>query len=227
MKKRIIIIIPLLAFHAAVFSQSFDDNSIPKQVSQSPNMKSVTPDSLQMAQAGEIPFASSITPTFQLNDTTPAIVPAYSNKLFSRMPFFVNEQFSVGLGKTYNNFKYENITSVGTTLLFHPASKLNIAITPVISHYLFGSPQLPSFTDFSATINASYEVSNRMVIKGYGQVSTASNKFLGYPPYVPQNAYGVGVLYKVNKNIGIEVDMEQSKSNGIWYNEHNGFPTDY
>lgn len=227
MKKLIIIIISLLAYSAAGFSQSFDDNSVPKQVGQSPDTKNMSTDSLQMVQTGDIPFATSITPAFQLNDTTPAVIPAYSNKLFSRMPFFVNEQFSVGLGKTYNNFKYENITSFGTTLLFHPVSKLNIAVTPVISHYLFGSPQLPSFTDFSATIHASYDVSNRMVIKGYGQVSTASNKFLGYPPYVPQNACGVGVLYKVNKNIGIEVDVEQSKSNGVWYNDHNGFPTDY
>lgn len=227
MKKLIIMIISLVAFRGTGFSQSFDDNSVPKQIGHYSEAKALVPDSSRMAQTGDISFAPSASSAFQWSDTTPSVVPAYSNKLFSRMPFFVNEQFSVGLGKTCNNFKYENSTSFGTTFLFHPTTKLNIDITPVISHYLFGSPQLPSFTDFSATINARYHVSNRMVIKGYGQVSTASNRFLGYPPYVPQNAYGVGVLYKVNKNIGIEVDVENSKYNGIWYNEHNEFPTDY
>ncbi len=227
MKKLITIIISLLAFSTAGFSQSSDDNSVPKHVVQSSEAKVMIPDSLHMAQAEDITFSPSISPDFQLKDTMPKVETDLSKQVFSRMPFFVNEQLSVALGKTYNNFKYENITSFGTTLLFHPIDKLKIDITPVISHYLFGSPQLPSFTDFSATINARYDISDRMIIKGYGQVSTSPNKFCGYAPFVPQNAYGIGFMYKINKNIGIEVDVEQSKYNGIWYNEHNGFQNDY
>jgi hypothetical protein len=227
MKKLITLIISLLAFTAIGFSQSSDENSVSKRFGQLPEVKSVVRDSLGIAPAGDISFSPSISPDFQLHDTMPKVGANLSKPLFSRMPFFVNEQLSVALGKTYDNFKYENITSFGTTLLFHPVDKLHIDITPVISHYFTGSAQLPSFTDFSANINARYDVSNRMTIKGYGQISSSPNKFGGYAPFVPQNAYGVGVMYKVNKNIGIEVDVENSKYNGIWYNEHNGFPTDY
>ena len=219
MKKLITLIISLLAFTATGFSQSSDENNVSKRFGQLPEAKAVVPDSSRMAQGGDISFSPSISPNFQLHDTMPKVGTNVSKPLFSRMPFFVNEQLSVALGKTYDGFKYENITSFGTTFLFHPTDKLNIDITPVISHYLTGSPQLPSFTDFSTTINARYAVSNRMTIRGYGQISSSPNKFCGYTPFVPQNAYGVGVMYKVNKNIGIEVDVENSKYNGIWYNE--------
>lgn len=186
-------------------------------------------DSLSRQKISSIAPASTTLPSFYLADSLSLKAQQLPKPVFSRLPFFINEQLSVALGKSSYNFKYENITSFGTSFLLRPMNKLTLEVTPVIAHYFFGNKQFSPFTDFSCSFGAQYDLSEKVAVKAFGQVSasTNTNKFYGYAPFVPQNAYGVGLKYKPNKSLSFEVSVEQSQYNGMWYNEHNGMQSAY
>jgi hypothetical protein len=212
-------------FSAAGFGQSIENNTAKTITPSVPEINTQPSDSFHVASQNFHPICS----TFGSNDavTTPSL--SSTGHTFARLPFFINEQFSVGLGKSSNIFRYENITSFGTTFLFRPMAKLTFEISPVISHYFFGNKQLSPITDLSCNITAQYDLSEKVAVKAFGQISTSNNpnKFYGYAPFVPQNGYGVGLKYKANKNLSFEVSVEQSQYNGMWYRQSNPAQNDY
>lgn len=217
-----------LTFASLIFGQTDDKTHTEAKAVQPMARPTPAADYQQATSANTMVSAPTTLPAFQLNDSLTDKQIKQPRQLITRQPFFVNEQFSVALGKSHANFKYENITSIGTSFLIRPMSKLSFEVSPVISHYFFGNKQISPFTDFSCTFDAQYDLSEKIAVKAFGQVSSSSaNKFYGYTPFVPQNAYGVGVKYKVNKNIGFEVSVERSQYNGMWYHEHNGTNSNY
>lgn len=227
MKTFATIILSLYLFSTFASGQSSDKSTNKEIGSSFPKVAAQSCDSVQLTPIRCMSSLPPVLPAFHLADSLSQQNQQLPRQIVSRAPFFINEQFSVALGKTYSDFKYENVTSFGTSFLIRPMEKLTIAITPVISHYFTGSRQYPSFTDFSGCFTAQYDITDKMAVKAFGQLSTSANKFYGYTPFVPQNAYGVGFKYKANKNLSFEVDVEQSKNNGMWYNEHNGMQTTY
>ncbi|GAT63120.1 hypothetical protein [Paludibacter jiangxiensis] len=229
MKRITTLILSLSLFGALAFGQSPEKLYAGDKSVKQPTITMPATDSLSRQEISTIAPAPVNLPSFYLNDSLSQKVQQLPKPVFSRGPFFINEQFSVALGKSSYNFKYENITSFGTSFLFRPLNKLTFEVSPVIAHYFFGNKQLSPFTDFSCSFGAQYNLSEKVAVKAFGQVSasTNTNKFYGYAPFVPQNAYGVGLKYKANKNLSFEVSVEQSQYNGMWYNEHNGMQTTY
>jgi hypothetical protein len=153
----------------------------------------------------------------QSKDTLKQEAAGFAAKAFTRMPFFIDEQFSVALSRAHSAFGYENVISFGTTFLWNPAKKLTIGVTPVISHYFWGPGQnASSLTDFSCEFAARYSLTDRLSLNAYGQVSTTPVKPYCYPlPAAPQNVFGAGVMFKVSKSVGIGLSIEKSDYNGF------------
>jgi len=229
MKRITTLILSLSLFGALAFGQSPEKLYTGEKSVKQPTITMPATDSLSRQEISAVAPAPTALPSFYLNDSLSQKAQQLPKPVFSRGPFFINEQFSVALGKSSYNFKYENITSFGTSFLFRPMNKLTFEVSPVIAHYFFGNKQFNPFTDFSCSFGAQYDLSEKVAVKAFGQVSasTNTNKFYGYAPFVPQNAYGVGLKYKANKNLSFEVSVEQSQHNGMWYHEHNGMQTAY
>ncbi|MTK54647.1 hypothetical protein [Paludibacter sp.] len=229
MKRITTIILSLSLFGALAFGQSSEKLYTGENSINQPTITMPVVDSLSRQKISVIAPAPTALPSFYLNDSLSLKAQQLPKPVFSRGPFFINEQFSVALGKSSYNFKYENITSFGTSFLLRPMNKLTFEVTPVIAHYFFGNKQLSPFTDFSCSFGAQYDLSEKVAVKAFGQVSasTNTNKFYGYAPFMPQNAYGVGLKYKPNKSLSFEVSVEKSQYNGMWYNEHNDMRTAY
>jgi hypothetical protein len=229
MKRITTFILSFLLFGTLVFGQSPEKLYTGGNSCKQPTIAMPVADSLPEQKISAIAPAPTALPSFYLADSLSQKTQQLPKPVFSRLPFFINEQFSVALGKSSYNFKYENITSFGTSFLLRPMNKLTFEVTPVVSHYFFGNKQLKPFTDFSCNFGAQYDLSEKFAVKAFGQVSasTNTNKFYGYAPFVPQNAYGVGLKYKPNKSLSFEVSVEQSQYNGMWYNEHNGMQSAY
>lgn len=229
MKRITTLILSLSLFDALAFGQSPEKLYAGEKSVKQPTITMPVADSLSKQKISTIAEVPATLPSFYLNDSLSQKTQQLPKPVFSRLPFFINEQFSVALGKSSYSFKYENITSFGTSFLLRPMNKLTFEVTPVISHYFFGNKQLKPFTDFSCSFGAQYDLSEKVAVKAFGQVSASTNinKFYGYAPFVPQNAYGVGLKYKPNKSLSFEVSVEQSQYNGMWYNEHNGIQPVY
>ena len=139
MKRMTTLILLLSLFGALNFGQSSEKlYAGDKSVKQLTITMSAT-DSLSRQEISTIAPSPAALPSFYMNDSLSHKAQQLPKPVFSRGPFFINEQFSVGLGKSSNIFKYENITSFGTTFLFRPMQKLTLAISPVISLYFFNT----------------------------------------------------------------------------------------
>lgn len=231
MNKPLSILFLLFAFNAAIFGQAPESRSAKITDGQLPKVAVQTSDSLRIEQY-RTPAVSlpAISPNFQLKDSLQANTPDFSRPLFTRLPFFISNEFSVSLGRrTQSDFKYANVTSIGTSFLIQPTDRLSFNITPIISHYLFGSKQYSPFTDVSCYVSGKYDVSDWMAVTAYGQVNaTSGNKQLyGSPLFVPQSAYGVGMLFKVSNSVKFEVSVNNARYNGLWNQGSNRIPADY
>lgn len=218
MKIPLSILLLLFLVDAVSFGQSSEKQSSAKNlVSGFQQIASQMPDTVRGSRytvAASLPAAK---PAFALADSSALSVQDLSRKLFTRSPFFINEEFAVSLSRhSQNDFKYANVTSVGTSFQIRPTDKLSISVTPVISHYFFGSKQYAPFTDISCNVSAQYAVSDWLAVRSFGQVSTTNgNKINGAPYFSQPSFYGAGVMFKVSDNVKFEVSVDNARYAGF------------
>jgi hypothetical protein len=141
--------------------------------------------------------------------------------------FTLSQTFAVSGNRSSHNFMYEGNTSVGLSLLWRPAEKLTISVTPSISRYFFGPKQLMSVVSPSVDAAVKYQLSDWLAFKAFGEYTMNGNKIPDYSFLTPQSVFGASVMVKVSRNIGIEAGVETINTNGRWNRGIYPNPIDY
>ena len=145
----------------------------------------------------------------------------------SRTLFVLNETTLLVANKDYDNYIYEGITTVGGSFIWHPIEKLMLNGTVSISRYFYGPTQLMSAVTPSSNVYLRYQLLNWLALKTFGEFSANGNKIPSYSLLVPQNAFGVGVVMKITKSIGVEAGVEEVNYGGKWHRGFYANPSDY